>query len=256
MKIEDQKNKNEKIIDPKIIKKIIWTISTTTIFFTSIPLIFYFMKFHHGLSNSKADWGTFGDFIGGIVGTLFSLIAVFFSIISVYITLKISMRIHSNEQELNRQNSIRETERFQKEIELITKQNKPFLYLDLSNYATCVKVNVMNQGTGTLIIDKTEYNYNGKTYDELGHLIIENTTKLNYVDDISFFVNSAKNHVIAPGTQKMFLTVEPIGDPTENFITFFRELRDCLSKTTLTFTCQDIFENEFIYEDGLAFLHN
>lgn len=29
--------------------------------------IFYFVNFHNGLSKSNADWGTFGDYVGGIL---------------------------------------------------------------------------------------------------------------------------------------------------------------------------------------------
>lgn len=32
-----------------------------------IPLVFYFYKFHsYNLSNDPADWGVFGDYIGGV----------------------------------------------------------------------------------------------------------------------------------------------------------------------------------------------
>lgn len=45
-----------------------------------VVLGFYLYKFHHGLSNDNGDWGTFGDYVGGILnpviaGFAFYLIA-------------------------------------------------------------------------------------------------------------------------------------------------------------------------------------
>ena len=45
----------------------------------------YYTAFHdNGISKDTADWGTFGDYIGGIIGTILS----FFSIVLIYATYK------------------------------------------------------------------------------------------------------------------------------------------------------------------------
>jgi hypothetical protein len=43
----------------------------------------YYIAFHNnGISKKPTDWGTFGDYIGGIVGTILS----FFSVVLIYLT--------------------------------------------------------------------------------------------------------------------------------------------------------------------------
>ena len=47
-------------------------------------LFVYFCTFHYGLSNSNADFGTFGDYFGGTIGAIMSLI----SVVLIYITYR------------------------------------------------------------------------------------------------------------------------------------------------------------------------
>lgn len=43
-----------------------------------IPIGFYYYNFvSTGISQNTANWGAFGDFIGGVIGTIFNLIGVF-----------------------------------------------------------------------------------------------------------------------------------------------------------------------------------
>lgn len=64
----------------------------TTIFFAivcCVAIIMYYCKFHkYPLSDSTANWGTFGDYIGGTVGSIFSLI----SVLLLYYTFKDQIR--------------------------------------------------------------------------------------------------------------------------------------------------------------------
>lgn len=57
------------------------------ILFTIIGLIsisVYFIQFNDGISNSQTDFGVFGDYIGGILGSLLSILSVIF----IYLTYK------------------------------------------------------------------------------------------------------------------------------------------------------------------------
>jgi hypothetical protein len=45
---------------------------------------FYFIYFHSEISNNNSDWGAFGEYIGGVIGTLFNITAV----ILIYYTYK------------------------------------------------------------------------------------------------------------------------------------------------------------------------
>ena len=43
-----------------------------------IPLVFYFCKFHsYNLSDDPADWGVFGDYIGGVYSVLIAILVVY-----------------------------------------------------------------------------------------------------------------------------------------------------------------------------------
>jgi hypothetical protein len=43
----------------------------------------YLLKFHYGFSNKQEVWGTFGDYIGGVIGTILSFIAAIFLFINL-----------------------------------------------------------------------------------------------------------------------------------------------------------------------------
>ncbi len=49
-------------------------------------LLFYFINFNGGLSNSNSDWGAFGSFLGGLLSTI---VGLFNLIILAYLTLSI-----------------------------------------------------------------------------------------------------------------------------------------------------------------------
>lgn len=53
-----------------------------------IPLIFYVLNFHDQyFSSESSDWGTFGDYVGGVVNPVIGLLNV---IVLIYLTLKIA----------------------------------------------------------------------------------------------------------------------------------------------------------------------
>lgn len=55
------------------------------LFICFVALLFYFRNFgKNGLSDKSASWGVFGDYVGGLIGTILS----FFSIILIYVTYK------------------------------------------------------------------------------------------------------------------------------------------------------------------------
>ena len=73
---------------PQFTSKINWVMisamficSTSTI----IAVCWYYQSFHlFGVSHSADDWGVFGDYIGGVVGTIFSILTA----VLVYVTYK------------------------------------------------------------------------------------------------------------------------------------------------------------------------
>lgn len=55
--------------------------------FVVTVLGFYFYKFHVGLSKENGDWGTFGDFFGGVMNPILGFINLF--LLSTTLTLQI-----------------------------------------------------------------------------------------------------------------------------------------------------------------------
>lgn len=50
---------------------------TLAIILLGIVWVFYFSNFNNGLSASQGDWGTFGDFTGGVVNPLLNFITIY-----------------------------------------------------------------------------------------------------------------------------------------------------------------------------------
>lgn len=65
---------NDEKINSSFKKKIIG-ISLFAIFLMVAALAFYFSKFNVSLSSENGDWGTFGDFLGGTLNPIFSLMS-------------------------------------------------------------------------------------------------------------------------------------------------------------------------------------
>ena len=69
-----------------------------------IPIIIYSINFHdHYISMDSTDWGTFGDFIGGITNPIIGIVNV---LVLIYLTLKISEieKINRGIDKTNREN--------------------------------------------------------------------------------------------------------------------------------------------------------
>lgn len=82
-----------------------------SIAFLVITIAVYFINFHGPTSSNAADWGTFGDFIGGTLNPIFSLLALF--------ALLATIALQNHEMELTRtelQRAAAAQERTQKEL--------------------------------------------------------------------------------------------------------------------------------------------
>ncbi len=62
-----------------------------------IPLIFYVHNFRGDFSNDPSDWGTFGDYLAGIAGTLFSFMSFILLIRTLYVQTHDSKNKDSND---------------------------------------------------------------------------------------------------------------------------------------------------------------
>lgn len=70
-----------------------WIIFFLFIIIGLISISIYFFQFNNGISNTQADFGIFGDYIGGILGTLLSILSVVF----IYLTYKKQVQFSENQ---------------------------------------------------------------------------------------------------------------------------------------------------------------
>lgn len=156
-------------------------------------LVFYFINIFNLDTTKKADWGTFGDFIGGTLNPIFAL----FSLFAIIYTIK----IQTEELELSRE-ELRETRKELKESRIAQQEQSESL--KLQNEATKLQIfentffkllELFNAELKNLIleikVDQSDYiNINGikisynRKYDELtfgqllGKPVIVNLLKL------------------------------------------------------------------------------
>ena len=75
--------------------KILFGAALAAIVLLVVVLCLYFWRFHEGFSSENADWGTFGDFVGGTLNPIFSLLAFF----ALLYTIKLQSRELRNSSE-------------------------------------------------------------------------------------------------------------------------------------------------------------
>ena len=252
------------IINKKEIKlfvKIVIVVSLVTII---IPLFAYIYNFKDiEISSSSSDWGTFGDYIGGIVGTFFSLIAALFSLASIYITLRIAIRLQKYEDKKNSENIIRENERndkekerFEKEIELAVKQNIPLPFLHMTKSPNKTEIILCNYGIGPLLLKEWYLEYDGTTYTNFDILLSAKVkTTINY-NEVEFLNNTSPEHVLSPEGTRVLFSIKSKLPFSKDFMDFQYDCRDIFQDTKIHFVYEDIFENRKDYLRNLRFLKN
>lgn len=96
--------KFENLTPARLFKWLAWILAFAT-GVVGIVFTFYFMKFNGKFSSQNADWGTFGDFIGGTLNPLLS----FLGLIALLLTIVLqSKELESTRKELERSASAQE----------------------------------------------------------------------------------------------------------------------------------------------------
>ncbi len=154
-----------------------------------IPIILYYLNFSENeISKDPANWSAFGDYIGGVIGTNLSIIAIIISFISIMYSLRISRTIHTSE------------------TELVKTQNKPYGYIELVRYFEYTEIILHNHGIGTLVVQKilisdkknrAYKDFNQLLRIELGDIFSEDNILIKFNSDNSliceFFKKSFKS---------------------------------------------------------------
>jgi len=243
---------NKPIISIKTIIIIVSVICVFTLLTSYFIIKTYLHEFNGEFSKVQSEWGDFGSFVSGTIGTLFNLLAVIFSLLSIYITLKIAIRIHENETIINQNISNREKEKFDREIELTEKQNKPFPVIDYNNIIEKSDIILLNQGPGTLIVTKLEILHNHKTYNNFVELIHEKISQDKDYSKITLIYNPAPSHIIIPGGSKRLFEINRKDNEDKVFERYRDECQLILDSVKIKLQYEDIFENKFEIEASIS----
>lgn len=240
-------DKLEKVDLKQIKNYIIWLIILVLIF-SFIPLLIYSIKFKdYEISNTPSDWSEFSTFLSGTTGILLSFFALILALFSLFITAIIAKSIHTKDFEYNLK---------QKELELrIThSQNKPYPFLDLTNYPNKTSIVLQNMGLGTLIVSKITIRYNSNEEFKSFSDLFSKKLKSNSSAGLKINVNTSPNHVLGPNAKKSLLNIKSSTSENEKPEIEHKKYRDLLMACEIIMECNDIFENKFEYNKELSFL--
>ncbi|MCL9804452.1 hypothetical protein NAT51_02895 [Flavobacterium amniphilum] len=218
-------------------KQIIVPISIIILIVIVLPLVLYFCNFNDGLSSDATDWAEFGGYIGGVSGTFLSLIAVFFSLLSIYYSLQIAEKVQNTE------------------VSMIHSLNKPYPFLDMHKGPKKTVITLCNHGNGPLIITKWYLECNNQTYRNFEILLSEKKVDkffdFNYIDILH---NTSPKPILAPNSTKILFKIEPKGYDPSVFEFFQEKCRKQFENGYLIFEYEDMFENKYTFRQSLDFL--
>lgn len=239
-------------------KRIIWGLIgflTLICLISLIPLLKYYCNFKDNeVSTKVSDWGAYGDYLSGTVGVLLSFFATTLSLISIYLTVRITKQIQENEfahiEKLNKDN-----------LQLTYAQNKPFPYFDLTKLPNESKIELQNMGTGPLIVTKIFINYenNGtpETYNNFKELFQDHKLRHNNTS-INFIVNTAPTYILSSDKSKILFKLQLRNEDNRNedFNTLNRNCLQILAKCKIIIKYEDLFRNTFSEEKSLSFFRS
>jgi len=99
----------------KLNKFFITTLGLGIISFT-LALAIYFIKFHGSLSDLQGDWGTFGDFFGGVLNPILSFLAL--------IAILVTINLQSQELQETRSELVRTANANEDQVAYLINQQK------------------------------------------------------------------------------------------------------------------------------------
>jgi hypothetical protein len=240
------------IVNTKVIKRFVIYFSGISAILVVIPILIYFKKFNGKLSNDPQDWGDLGGYIGGIIGSFFSLLSIIFSLIGIYITLKIATHIHNIELLNNEANAEREIKKFEKETDLISKQYKPYPHIDFNVSRDILEIILSNQGPGTIIITDWKITYEGQHYENFLDIILSYFPEGKF-DDIYMTWERAQRICINSGAERNLFEVIEDKNKDCDFIGFSKEFEKLLCRCDLLINYQDIFETKYTFLEKINF---
>jgi len=234
----------EPIINKRAINLFITIIMSVVVVLTVGALILYYCFVgKNGISDNPANWGLFGDYFGGVVGAVFSLMALVFSLMSIYVSLQIATRIHANELAFQEKHAAE-----QKEI--IQRQGKPFPYFRLSRRSSELSIKLQNLGLGPLIVNSIRITYCESTqYENFHEFVSAQFPRKDREVQVSLSYGSDPNPILEVSGSKTLLRLRKLDDDINDEKTAYRAtqnlLREKLKDCEIELNYRDIFDNDF-----------
>lgn len=224
--------KQDVFLSKKVIRKFLILIGFSTLLLIAIPIGLYFYKFGFDqLSNEQSVWGTFGDFIGGTVGTVFSLLATVLSLISIYITLKIAEILQNSDQNKR-----------EDDIKFLHLQHMPVAHVGVIQGHESFEVIINNFGLGPLTNLKWHLIKNNNTYYSMDHFIEELCPPLI---NCHWETDNTRNNSIPPGKKVTLLLIKKSAINIEPYLD---QVMKSFENVEVILNFKDIFNKEIEYK--------
>ncbi len=203
----------------KTLLAILWISSIISLFIT---IGAYFLKFYNSsFSNDPANWGQFGDYIGGILNPIISLLNL---IILTYLSIKL-VKLDDDRNKWTLQELAR-----------------PYGDMIFSNFDSKIKIQLHNCGLGPMIISKMIIrDSQNETFNNFRELLtpFKKNIKLEYE-----FLDFSNNHfALVKDKAETLMRIEGNKDDTE-FLNYLKEIKIILSNCTLEISYEDMYKRK------------
>lgn len=181
-----------------------------------LPVVFYCINFgDHPISDNPADWGTFGDYLGGTLNPILALIGLFITVALAYISDKRNQANLLNQERLVR----------------------PVASIIFGNYEDLIEVKIKNSGLGPMTIEKVEAIKNSQSKSALiGWMPDLPADDIEWTD----FVGELTGYHLSPNQQLNLIKFEVNEDFWEEE-KFRDELRETLADMQIKIEYSDIY---------------
>jgi len=210
-------------------KKLKWIV-TFAILIIIVPVSLFTLKFwNFEISDNPSDWGIFGDFLGGTVGTILSVVAIMLSLVSVYFSFKSIEIIQRNE----------------------ILKNRPFPYLAYSLTEELIKIEIQNHGSYPLRVQNIKITDGEKKEFSDFNTFLNDIPEVNSLD-IKIGINTGPTHILISGGSKILLEIlnkTQAGDVKQKANRILAKLKE----SKISFEYFDLVDKKFIHKQNLKF---
>ena len=191
-----------------------WTITAIVLFLTVGSYLYNFLGHH--ISDNPEHWGQAGDYFGGILNPIISLISL---IVLTYISISVS-RIEENRNQFTLQELAR-----------------PLGQIICGDYENLIQVKIKNCGLGPLIVNEIIVRHtNGTISNNLVQVMPELPNNLRWTD----FIVEGKDFSVAKDTEINIIKIQQDAD-NPVFVTYRTQLRQSLRQLSVEVKYSDIY---------------